>query len=175
MKIEEPNFFNYEKFYDLISEQPYTVFVEVGSWLGHSVSYLAQKVKDKPNIKIYAIDLFDDSYDLRDHKHLDGIRYKLFQNNLMEANVNDIVVPIKSISWDGAANFSDKSVDFVFIDADHSYEAVKKDIEAWIPKIRKNGIISGHDYSDPSGVKQAVDEKFNNFQINGSCWYSKIL
>ena len=81
------------------------------------------------------------------------------------------------MSWDAAVNFADESIDFVFIDADHSYESVKKDIEAWLPKIRKNGIISGHDYGNgnPSEVKQAVDEKFDNFQLNGSCWYLKIL
>ena len=177
MQIEEPNYFDYSRFYDFVSEQPYTVFVEVGCWLGHSISYLAQRVRDKPNIKIYAIDLFDDSYDLRKHEHLEGIRYELFQKNLIKANVNDIVIPIKSMSWDAAVNFADESIDFVFIDADHSYESVKKDIEAWLPKIRKNGIISGHDYGNgnPSEVKQAVDEKFDNFQLNGSCWYLKIL
>ena len=79
MKIEEPNYFDYSKFYDFISEQPYEVLVEVGSWLGHSVSYLAQKMKNRPNIKIYAIDLFDDSYDLKKHEQLEGIRYQLFQ------------------------------------------------------------------------------------------------
>jgi predicted O-methyltransferase YrrM len=177
MNYEEPNFFDYAEFYDFISEQPYTIFVEVGCWLGHSVSYLAQTMRNKPNVKIYAIDLFDDSYDLKKYDYLEGIRYKLFQKKLIEAKVNDIVIPIKSVSWDGAANFSDESVDFVFIDADHSYESVKKDIEAWLPKIRKNGIISGHDYGNgnPSGVKQAVDEKFTNFELKGSCWYSKIL
>jgi predicted O-methyltransferase YrrM len=169
--IEEPNFFDYAKFYDFVSEQPYTTFVEVGCWLGHSVSYLAKKVQHKTNVKIYAVDLFDESYDLKDHKHLDGIRHELFQKNLLEANVNHIVTPIKSVSWDAAINFPDESIDFVFIDADHSYESVKKDIDAWLPKIRKNGMISGHDYTNPCGVKQAVDEKFQNFQLNGSCWY----
>jgi hypothetical protein len=36
-------------------------------------------------------------------------------------------------------------------------------------------MISGHDYGNPCGVKQAVDEKFQTFQLMGSCWYSKIL
>lgn len=177
MKIEEPNYFDYSKFYDWISEQPYTVFVEVGSWLGHSISYLAQKLQHKANAKIYAIDLFDDSYALKKHKFLEGKRYEIFQNNLKKANVEDVVIPIKSVSWDAAMLFPDQSVDFVFIDADHSYESVKKDIDAWLPKIRKNGIISGHDYGNgnPSGVKKAVDEKVSSFQLKGSCWYSKIL
>jgi len=51
----------------------------------------------------------------------------------------------------------DISLDFVFIDAMHTYEAVKEDIRAWFPKIRSGGIVAGHDYSW-DGVKKAVDE-----------------
>lgn len=52
-----------------------------------------------------------------------------------------------------------ESLDFVFIDADHSYEAVKKDIPNWKKTVRKGGIVSGHDYSPRHrGVCQAVDE-----------------
>ena len=54
MKIEEPNWFDYSEFYDFISKHDYNVFVEVGCWLGHSVSYLAQRIKllNKPNIQL---------------------------------------------------------------------------------------------------------------------------
>ncbi len=58
----------------------------------------------------------------------------------------------------------DHSLDFVFIDADHSYEGCKADIQAWLPKLKPNGFISGHDYDHPEyphfGVKRAVDEIF---------------
>jgi hypothetical protein len=49
-------------------------------------------------------------------------------------------------------------LDFVFIDAAHDYENVKADIAAWLPSIKRPGILSGHDYLDTCGVKQAVDE-----------------
>lgn len=57
----------------------------------------------------------------------------------------------------------DGSLDFVFIDADHTYEGCKRDIEAWSPKVRKGGMISGHDYHQIKwpGVVQAVDEAFD--------------
>ncbi len=52
--------------------------------------------------------------------------------------------------------------DFVFIDADHSYEGCKADIEAWVPKLKPDGLLCGHDYENPDcpqfGVKRAVDE-----------------
>jgi predicted O-methyltransferase YrrM len=66
-------------------------------------------------------------------------------------------------------------VDFVFIDADHEYDSVVKDINAWLPKIKQGGIISGHDYFNPCGVKKAVDEKFGNeVKFNGPCWYVEL-
>jgi predicted O-methyltransferase YrrM len=55
--------------------------------------------------------------------------------------------------------------DFVYVDADHSYEAVKRNLSDWYPKIKPGGIFAGHDYIDGKmgdgtvfGVKQAVDE-----------------
>lgn len=58
--------------------------------------------------------------------------------------------------------FADEMFDFVFLDADHTYEGIKADIQAWMPKVKPGGILSGHDYDNidfPAwGVKQAVDE-----------------
>ena len=67
-------------------------------------------------------------------------------------------------SCDAAKLFDDESLDFVYIDADHSYEAVMKDIMAWASKVRHGGVLGGHDYSEPScgGVKRAVDEIFGD-------------
>jgi predicted O-methyltransferase YrrM len=53
-------------------------------------------------------------------------------------------------------------LDFVFIDADHSYEGCHSDIQAWAKKIRNDGLLCGHDYDNSDypqwGVKRAVDE-----------------
>jgi hypothetical protein len=63
-----------------------------------------------------------------------------------------------------AEQVADKSLDLAFIDADHSYEGCKRDIEAWAPKVRAGGYIGGHDYGNPdevhdfSGVDRAVNE-----------------
>ncbi len=66
----------------------------------------------------------------------------------------------------------DGSLDFVFIDADHSYESCKRDIEAWYPKVRKGGLVAGHDYNQKwPGVMQAVGERFKKFAvIHDSVW-----
>lgn len=49
-------------------------------------------------------------------------------------------------------------LDFVFIDAGHTFPEVHQDILAWWPKIKNGGILCGHDYSTENGVKTAVDE-----------------
>lgn len=58
-----------------------------------------------------------------------------------------------------ARMFDDGYLDWVYIDADHTYESVSADHATWSPKVRKGGIVSGHDYSPEfPGVVQMVDE-----------------
>lgn len=56
-------------------------------------------------------------------------------------------------------------IDFAYIDANHSYEAVLEDLCAWFPKVCEGGLVGGHDYAHPglSGVKRAVDRFFGRF------------
>ncbi len=69
---------------------------------------------------------------------------------------------VKGFSVDVAERVPDGSLDFVYIDANHSREAVLADLEAWVPKVRSGGIVSGHDYYRGTKFKhlevaQAVD------------------
>jgi predicted O-methyltransferase YrrM len=81
-------------------------------------------------------------------------------------------------SVEASKTFEDKSVDFVFIDAGHTYEEVVEDIKSWLPKVKKGGFIGGHDYyRDPPGKEQegvhnAVHEFFTHEEIesNEDCW-----
>jgi hypothetical protein len=70
--------------------------------------------------------------------------------------------------------------DLVFIDANHEYMHVKRDILAWLPKVRPGGLLAGHDYAPEipmfSGVKHAVDEIFGNKVMLGKdrLWIHKV-
>jgi len=72
-------------------------------------------------------------------------------------------------SVDASTLFEDEFFDFVYIDANHSYEMVKRDLEAWYPKVRKGGIFCGDDYynmpSGNRGVIDAVDEFAKNLGV----------
>lgn len=74
---------------------------------------------------------------------------------------------IRKDSVDAAADYANESLEFVYIDAEHTYEACLRDIKLWYPKVKSGGIISGHDYLNGHltagifGVKKAVDEFFS--------------
>jgi predicted O-methyltransferase YrrM len=76
----------------------------------------------------------------------------------------------------------DQKIDFLFIDADHSYEAVSTDWKDWSPYVRKGGIIAFHDYyrdieGGHPGVRRFVDESIdgveteNLYYVTGMAWY----
>lgn len=71
---------------------------------------------------------------------------------------------IRKSSMDAVKDFADESLDFVYIDANHDYEHTKVDIREWSKKVKKGGIVSGHDYINKTsqvctfGVVQAVNE-----------------
>jgi hypothetical protein len=82
-------------------------------------------------------------------------------------------------SLEAAQDVADESLDFVFIDADHSYECCLADIKAWLPKIKPGGFISGHDYDNPDypqfGVKRAVEEVFGEVEVGANfCWRQSL-
>ena len=80
---------------------------------------------------------------------------------------------LRMTSLDAAKTIEAESLDFVYLDADHSYRAVTDDIKAWFPLIKWGGVIAGHDYIDGQvnnsefGVKRAVTEfaKSNRLEV----------
>jgi predicted O-methyltransferase YrrM len=87
---------------------------------------------------------------------------------------------VRKTSVDAAKDFSDGSIDWVYIDANHSYESTSEDLSIWWPKVRSGGLFSGDDYMDGVvghtlfGVKRAVDEFMTRhglpIPIPGNAW-----
>jgi hypothetical protein len=80
---------------------------------------------------------------------------------------DDKVVFYEVPSLEAVKYIPDNSLDLVFIDADHSYEGVYNDIQAWLPKVKDGGFICGHDLDEPRfpGVRRAVEEIFNISEV----------
>jgi hypothetical protein len=163
--------FDFHDLYDRIANEcpPGGEIAEVGVWQGASICYLASRFRalQKPTI-LHAVDLWPDEYE--------GVRcesYKAFNNNVLRFGFGDIIKRLRSDSAAAAKLFFDKSLFAVFIDGDHSYDGAKRDILAWLPKVRSGGIIGGHDIGGTyPGVLRAVNEIFgNDWTRMGECWF----
>lgn len=77
-----------------------------------------------------------------------------------EQVVDGRVVLVRKLSFEAVGDFPDAFFDFVYVDASHRYVDVRRDLEEWAPKLRRGGVLAGHDYEDVPGygVIQAVDE-----------------
>lgn len=171
---EIQGWFGFESTYDfLVSTVPSNgTFVECGAWLGRSSAYLCDIAKDR-DINIYIIDTWKGSpSEVNNHHKLatEINLYKAFNDNMSGRNYT----AIKEDSIIASGNFADNSLDVVFIDMDHTYDSVCKDIDAWLPKVKESGYLAGHDYMDcwPS-VKRAVDDKLGKVDIMAGCWLYK--
>ncbi len=133
---------------DLITEHcpaSGVVIGEIGTHAGYNAYHLL-KYCSRQIARFYAIDLQrpDPDFD--------------FITDLERAEL------IIGSSDECAKRFDDEFFDLVFIDADHSEDAVRIDLRAWLPKVKTGGVISGHDYGSHNhpGVKTAVDAHFRD-------------
>ena len=168
------DWFTYPNLYKMVVDKFPTNshFVEVGVWKGMSAAYMAVEIINSgKDIKFDCIDNWE-YIDLQTEIPESAYEnlYEVFLQNIDP--VKHIITPIRELSWDGAKHYDDNSLDFVFIDAAHDYESVKKDINAWFSKVKKGGIIAGHDYSWCADVNKAVNEFFSGKTIYESegCW-----
>ena len=86
---------------------------------------------------------------------------------------------VRLTSEEAVEMFDNEHFDLVYIDADHRYEAVKRDIEMWLPKVKLGGILAGHDYhiEQHPGCGLAVDTVLgadNIEKMDGSVWVYQI-
>lgn len=147
----------------VINRRQYITGVEVGvAFGGHSEAILKQT-----NImKLYSVDRYQ-----HDPSYVDPLNYSSAQfDELYEfvkarlSNFGDRCQLLRMDSAQAAREIPD-GIDFVYIDADHSYQGVFEDLCLWSRKVRNGGIIAGHDYGHVQlpGVKEAVDRYFGRF------------
>ena len=150
--------------------------VEIGCWKGRSSAYMAERIVDSgKNIKHVCVDTWEgtvtEEHHQKDSAVKEGRLYDLFLENMSPF---EGVVPMQMTSLEAAAKLPDNSFDFVYIDASHEYEDVKADIKAWLPKVKKGGIIAGDDYNSPQ-VKRAVHEVLGHVRkVNRFTWKAQV-
>ena len=141
--------------------KPGFTMAEVGVWNGETLIHYAPVVKQAKG-KVYAVDWFRGNkkfklntkeeksiMDLRhaykeDKEEIDTAVFRL-QHNLQAVGVENSVEILRGDSVEMSKHIPDNSLDLCFIDADHTYSGVKRDIEAYLPKVKNGGYICGHD------------------------------
>ena len=129
--------------------------VELGCYMGHTTKMLSVACPGP----VYAVDHFRGT----GVDEVDGVE-DVFRYFLKDELSTGKVTLLISEAWKGAEILGAKingGIDMLFIDAGHQYEDVKRDITAWLPWMRKGGLICGHDYNHAGGwpgVAKAVDE-----------------
>jgi predicted O-methyltransferase YrrM len=118
--------------------QNHRTVVEVGSYFGRS----ARAIGDHVLGTLVAVDTWVGPIALNTPNVLPSFEQK-FRANLADLIASKKVVAVTPTS----AVLDDLEPDMVFIDGNHQYSAVKKDIQFWLPKIIKGGLLCGHDFS----------------------------
>ena len=162
------------------------IVVEVGVNRGILSQLL---LTSRPDLTLYMIDSWLGEQEQPDHykntkdrnahrpqSAADAAKGRVYQ---MAQRFGPRAIIIEDNSVDAAKKFEEASVDLVFIDADHSYEGVKGDIEAYLPITKE--WIGGHDYLskqpefDFSGVDKAVEEAFDDVETGGNLtWFKRV-
>jgi len=160
-----------KRWHELSSQLPNNkplVGVEVGVWCGQMMAWMLNHC---PRLTLYGVDSWHpyppdstyaqsgDNISKASQAKFDGVKIRAHE---AVARFGKRAILVEADSVEAAGRFDDESLDYVFIDANHSYEAVYRDIRAWWPKVKLGGLVSGHDYAHEKfpnfGVDRAVDE-----------------
>jgi hypothetical protein len=144
--------------------------IEVGSWKGRSTHALLTGLGRCGHL--IAIDTFEGTKGEAGNPHIEAEDHDICQDFLSNVGGFENLETWKMTSLEAAELVPDKSVDMVFIDGDHSYEAVKADIAAWLPKAKY--VLCGHDFQW-SSVQEAVTECFAEVDTAESIWVKRLV
>lgn len=145
------------------------IAVEIGSYQGGSSVRIAEAIAIHGG-KLYCIDLWDN--------HPTQNRYKkakqTFLKNVKDAGLSNTIEPVQMDSASGAEYFASKQseYDFIFIDGDHSYAAVKRDFNAWQKYASQHAVFAFHDCNPLVGYGKGP-ERFTQ-EIIDSGKYAEI-
>lgn len=138
-----------------------SVYAETGSYLGCSSTIIASLAKK--GIRVYAHDLWlEDMKDLaRDGgpPPVEENYFYQFYDNVRRNALEGVIIPMRGDSAYTLGVHKDESIDLAFIDGDHSYDGVTRDLEMVLPKMKKTGKIMCHDcFPLDNPVTRAVED-----------------
>lgn len=162
--------FSYEWIYcEMVARAPSSGarFVEIGCWKGRSSVFLAvETINSGKQIELNFIDTWAGSNE-EDHQTRDEVindtLYSTWQKNMTPFRGKFNHFRIDSVR--AAELFEDRSVDFIMIDGAHEEESVIKDINAWLPKMKIGGIMTGDDCWEGTGPRAAAEKVLAKYNV----------
>ena len=154
-------------------ELGFKVGAEIGVSTGRYSKWICIKSRCK---KLYLIDPYKaypeyvEKHDEQGQKELNEI-YEQAKARLAKFNIEFV----KKTSMEAVKDFNDNSLDFVFIDGNHTFEYVVNDISQWEKKVKPGGIISGHDYWNSENVKHLWANVTEPVQIRKLCQVQTVV
>ena len=155
-----------------------SVCCEIGVWKGEFSQEIINKVKPK---ELHLIDPWKFYPEYKNRWYGGTKTQSQGDMNIIYKKVKEKFKGMKSVvikrntSDAMARKFEDDYFDFIYIDGNHSYEFVIKDLENYYPKLKKGGIIAGDDYSWKEGMKFPIRKAVKNFAKENNLSYFLIL
>lgn len=159
--------------FDLRSRRPMIKYISknlngnlIGAEIGTFEGENAKNMLSHLSIKhIYLIDPYL-HYNKFSHSSRESIPHAFDIAQKRLSKFNKKTTYIKKMSEDAVNDISEK-LDFIYIDGNHAYKYVKKDIELYYPKIKKGGVIGGHDIWNKEVCKAFMEfSEQNNLRVN---------
>ncbi len=148
--------------------------IELGCFKGKSIASIADIIRER-NIQVICVDSFEGSAGESSIQAGPDVFKKedvksIFLDTINRFNIAPQIMHMTTS--EASTKVQDNYFDLVFIDADHTYEGVKKDLVNWWPKVKRGGILAGHDFAWKS-IKDALKEEFGNEVNNDYCntWF----
>jgi len=176
---------------------PNMVAFELGTYTGRSAVAMLPCIREM-NGHLFCVDWFRGNVGVGDRIGASFRTHNILSvllQNLKEGGWEDCVTVMVGTTDTVASVVADNTADFIFVDADHRYEMVQRDILNWYPKLKLGGVMCGHDFDRHMrdcnytrlmekchedcvdgchyGVIRAVCEFFPDVRLEGRIWYSR--
>lgn len=151
--------------------------IEIGSFAGQSAVAMAEQLDQLPHKgRIRCVDTWEGSRGEPNGEMVDELIsrgediYQIFQKNT--GIYHDLITPHRGSSLEVGkkALLSWPKADLILIDAAHDYDSVCADIDLWIKLLASDGVMVGHDYATFEGVREAVWDRFHNWNTHENFW-----
>lgn len=147
---------------DLIQKRNIKTIAEIGVWKGKNARFILRS--NVPSVEMYwGIDQFKPLG--QEHGHMGLLSFDDWDGHYLRECLDMYYFNrfriIRASSVDAVKIFPDEYFDLVFIDASHFGKDVESDCKAWLPKVKLNGLLAGHDYGNKHiEVKPTIDRLF---------------